>query len=356
MDLGEFRFAQPLFLLLLLLIPPGIWWASRAGRRGTIRFSSLIPFRAIRPSWRVRLRGIVPLLRVLALTLAIVALARPQQGSLLAPETAEGIGILMVLDASPSMDTEDFQLDGKNVPRIEAVKKVAKEFIQGVGDLPGRSGDQIGIITFTGYPVPRAPLTLDHGAVLQVIDTIDTPDEEQAQRDRRGRPLYPEEYTTGIGDALARGAQRLRDVDLESKILILLSDGKSNWGVLEPLEAAKIAKAYGIKVYTIGIGQTGTIMVKRMGLLGPQMVPMRSELDEDTLGEIARMTDGKYFNATDTDALRDVYAEIDRLERTEIEDTRFYRWDEKFQPLALAALGLVFIEVLLAQTLFRRLP
>lgn len=357
MELGEYRLATPLVLLLALLIPVGIWWACRRVPRGTIRFSSLAPFRKLGSSLRLRLRFVVPLLRVLVILLLLLALARPQEGSLLAPEQSEGIGLLLVLDASPSMDNTDFTLDGEKVRRIDAVKQVSREFIQGTGDLPGRPQDSIGIITFTGYPVPRAPLTLDHGAVLQVIDTIDTPDTDRVERDRAGRPLYPEEYSTAIGDALARGAQRLRDLDLKSKVMILMSDGSSNDGILDPVEAARIAKTHGVKIYTIGIGQAGTILVEvDSPFFGKRMVPRRSDLDEKTLEEVAKLTGGQYFNAASTDALREVYAEIDQLERSEIDATRYYQWDERFQPLALAALGLLVLEVLLGQTVFRRLP
>ncbi len=357
LQFGDYRLAYPFFLFLIALIPIGMWLASSRVKRGTIRFSSLSPFRKLGSSFRTRLRFIVPLLRTCALILLIFALARPQHGTQLAPEESEGIGLLLVLDASPSMDKKDFSIEKKRVRRIDAVKEVAKEFIEGKGDLKGRPQDQIGIITFTGYPIPRAPLTLDHGAILEVVDTIDTPDTDNIERDRRTRrPLYPEEYSTAIGDALARGAQRLKEIELKSKVMILMSDGSNTDGILEPLEAAKIAKAYGVKVYTIGIGQSGTIMEERNTLFGKRMVPVRSDLDEDTLTAIADMTGGQYFNAASTDALRNVYQEIDQLERSEIVSMRYYRWEEQFQAFALIALGLIALEVLLGQTIFRRLP
>ena len=174
----------------------------------------------------------------------------------------------------------------------------------------------------------------------------------------RGRSWAGELYGPGhgIGDALAKGAERLRDIEATSKVMILLSDGANNYGHLKPSEAATIAKSFDIKVYTIGIGQSGVIMEKVMSLFGPMMRPRQSDLDEATLEAIAAATGGKYYNAASTDALKEVYEEIDALEKTEIISERFYRWDEKFQGWALAALGLLVVEVLLGQTLFRRLP
>lgn len=355
MEVGDYRFAHPLFLLLVFLIPVGIWFVVARVKRGTLRFSSLVPFRNIRPSARVRLRFLVPFLRVAALLLLVVALARPQKGSELAPEKSRGIGILVVFDASGSMLQEDFQLRGRDVSRIAAVKAVVHEFIKGEGNLPGRPHDEVGVLSFTGYPVPRAPLTLDHGAVLEVLQTIEAVDGKKMQA--QGIPVYPEDVKTAIGDALAKGAEFLRDVDVKSRIMVLLSDGSQNMGVLSEEEGATIAKSFGIKVYTIGIGRAGIVMqTVNDPLFGPRKVRKMSDLDEATLKRIAEITGGQYFNAADTQALREVYKEIDVLERSDITTTRFYRWDEKFQPLALGALLLVVLEVLLGQTLFRRLP
>lgn len=355
MEFGDYRLAHPLFLALVLILPLGVWYASRV-RRGTVRFSSILPFRSLRTTARVRFRFLVPLLRVLAILLLVFAMARPQRGDELTPIKSEGIAIMIVMDASGSMRADDFELDGRKAMRIDAVKSVIEEFVQGKGDLSGRPNDQIGLISFTGYPVPRAPLTLDHGAVLDVLKSVEAPDPEKVERDRRGQPLYPEEFQTAIGDALAKGAERLRDVEAKSKVMILLSDGANNTGHLMPSQAATIAKGLGIKVYTIGIGQPGVIMEKVMTIFGPTMRPRQSDLDEDTLKAIAATTGGKYYNAATTDALEQVYEDIDTLETTEIVSERFYRWDEEFQGWTLGALALLVIEVLLGQTLFRRLP
>ena len=355
MEVGDYRFAHPLFLLMALLVPFGIWFVISKVQRGTLRFSSLAPFRSIRPSARVRLRFLVPLLRISALLLLVVAMARPQKGSELAPEKSRGIGILVVFDASESMLEEDFKLRGRSVSRIDAVKAVVHDFIKGEGDLPGRPHDEVGILSFSGYPVPRAPLTLDHGAVLEVLDTVETVDREKLAT--MGLNPLQEDVQTAIGDAIAKGAEFLREVDVKSKVMILLSDGAQNAGVLSESEGATIAKSFGIKIYTIGIGRSGFYMqTVNDPIFGRRKVRKRSNLDEKTLMRIAKDTGGKYFNAANTEALREVYKETDELERSEITTTRFYRWDEKFQPLALAALLLVVLEVLLGQTLFRRLP
>ncbi len=357
MELGDYQLLHPQFLALLALIPIGLWLAARRVPRGTLRFSTTAPFHRVRPSLRLRLRVLVPFLRIAALTFLIVALSRPQKGTELTPERSRGIGILLVIDKSGSMTTPDFEIDGKQVARIDAVKKVATEFIRGGGGLPGRPDDEIGIVAFSGYPVPSAPLTLDHGAVLEVLDSIEALDPRAAERDSRGRALYPDEYETAIGDAIALAADRLRDAAVKSKVMILLSDGEQTTGELSPLEGAKIAETFGIKVYTIGIGRSGvTLVTVNDPFFGPRKVRQRSDLDEATLERIAETTGGKYFNAATTGALTEVYAAIDRLERSEIETTRFYRWEERFLPLALAGLVCIVLEVILGQSIFRRIP
>lgn len=360
MSLGDYQILHPWFALLFLGLPLVGWFGWKRVRRGTLRFSSIAPFRRIRPSARIRLRFVLPVLRTLAAAAIILALCRPQKGIEKTPERSRGIGILMVVDSSESMLQDDFEIDRQRVTRVEAVKRVARDFIRGGNGLPGRPNDEIGLISFSGYPVPRAPLTLDHGAVLEVLDSVEPVNSRELSReekDRYGRPLYPEEFQTAIGDSLALAANQLRDADVKSKVMILLSDGRQTMGELKPEEGARIAAAFGIRVYTIGIGQSGTVLVSVPdGFGGVMRVPRRSDLDEATLQDIAETTGGQYFNAATTGALRNVYAEIDQLERSEIQKMRFSRWDEKFQPLALAGLALLVLEILLSQTVFRRIP
>jgi Ca-activated chloride channel homolog len=354
---------DPWLAVLVLAIPAMFLIREHLRRRGlrdaAIRFSDLRPFKGLPPTARLRYRHLVPALRVLALGLIVAALLRPQRGTELAPETAQGISILMVCDRSGSMKTPDFEIDGKAASRIEAVKKVFRDFVAGGDGLPGRLNDAVGIVTFSGYAVPVAPLTLDHGAVLQFLDGIRL---YEPRLDSRGRPLddqatLQEETMTAMGDGLALAAGRMKDVASKSKVIILLSDGVSNFGQLDPLEAAELAQSFGIRIYSIGIGKAGIVMQEIDDpFFGRRRVPVRSELDEATLKAVAEKTGGKYFNADSTDALRQVYAEIDAMEKTKIDSSRFYRYEELFLPLALAALAALVLEVLLSQTVFRRIP
>jgi Ca-activated chloride channel family protein len=357
------QFRNPGFQLLLLLIPAIFAWSAWRRRRGArdaaIRFSNLQPFRGLPATARLRLRFAVPLLRGLVLALLAVALMRPQKGSELAPENSEGISIMMAVDKSGSMKTPDFAIDGRKASRLEAVKKVFRDFVKGGSGLPGRANDEIGIVAFAGYAVPLAPMTLDHGAVLDMLSQIKI---YEPETDRFGRPLVDqetlqEESATAIGDGLATAVDRLKDLKSKSKVIILMSDGSQNYGQLSPDEGAELAKSFGIKVYSIGIGQAGVVMQEVEDFFfGKRQVPVKSDLDEATLREVAEKTGGKYWNAATTDVLRQVYQEIDGLERSRIESSRFYRYDERFQWAALPALALLVLEVLLAQTVFRRVP
>jgi len=355
-------FRDPWLAVLLPAIPAlfGLsWWLRRRGRRdAAIRFSNLAPFRRLPPTARLRFRHVVPVLRGLALALLALALMRPQKGTEMSPESSKGISILMAVDRSGSMLTEDFEIDGKTATRMEAVKKVFRSFVAGGDGLRGRPADEIGIVTFAGYPIPLAPLTLDHGAVLGFLDTIQP---YRPPTDRLGRPIDDEqtrmeEGMTAIGDGLALAADRLKDLDSKSKVIILLSDGRSNFGQLDPVEGAELAKTFGIKIHAIGVGRAGTVMRKVQTIFGTQLVPQQSDLDEETLEAVAEKTGGRYWNAEDTKALAEVYREIDSLERADIESSRFYRFDEKFQWLAIAALALLAVEVVLSGTVFRRIP
>ncbi len=360
--MSEIVFHSPGFAALLAAIPLlyafGAWRRRRV-RDGAILFSNLKPFRSLPPTWRLRLRFLPALLRAAALALLAVALMRPQRGSELSPESSEGISILMAVDRSYSMNTADFTLDGKKVSRLEAVKKVFRDFVKGGDGLAGRANDEIGIVSFTGYPVPMAPLTLDHGALLDVLGNLKVYD---LKHDNFGRPIgdqetLREETSTAIGDGLALAVDRIKDLKAKSKVIILMSDGAQTAGNLQPLDGAELAKALGIKIHAIGIGQAGVVMVEvEDPFFGKRMVPKQSDLDEETMKTVAEATGGKYWNAATTGALTEVYREIDGLERTKIESSRFYRYDEKFQWAAVPALSLLVLDAVLALTVFRRTP
>jgi Ca-activated chloride channel family protein len=248
-------------------------------------------------------------------------------------------------------------LAGTRASRLDAVKEVFRSFVtgSGEGDLPGRPYDEIGIVAFGGFAVSRAPLTLDHAALNDMLSEIEIP---RQIVDERGRVLNREEFNTAIGDGLALSVARLKDSIASSRVVILLSDGRSNAGDVEPEAAARAAKEFGIKVYTIGIFHD---RIAPMPFTDPltgrksyRSVPV--DFDEGTLKEIARITGGRYFHADNTERLQEVYAEIDEMEKTEIESRVFMRYKELFAPLLELGIVLLFVETLLAYTYLRRIP
>ncbi|KPJ83657.1 MAG: aerotolerance regulator BatA, partial [Gemmatimonas sp. SG8_23] len=272
-----------------------------------------------------------PLLRGLALTALIVALARPQTGISTENVLTEGIDIVMVLDVSSSMLAEDLEPN-----RLEAVKTVAADFVA------GRRNDRIGLVAFAGQAFTQAPLTFDYTVVQSLAEELEVGMIEDG---------------TAVGMGLATAVKRLQASSAESKVVVLLTDGSSNRGEIGPVTAARMAQALGVRVYTIGAGSRGTARVPVPdGFGGTRYANMRVEIDEATLQEMADLTGGRYFRATDTESLREIYAEIDELERTEIEVENFTQYGEEFAiPLGVGFLILV-TELGLAHTVLRRLP
>jgi Ca-activated chloride channel family protein len=361
-------FHQPsAWFLLLLAALPVLWWLHRGGRRrGAIAYSSLAIVEQAGSTWAVRARGVVPALRALAIAVLIVALARPQKANEHSRVFAEGIAIQLVIDRSGSMEAEDFKIEGRTVTRLEAVRKVVEDFIGGGEDLPGRPDDLIGLITFATYADSLCPLTLDHDFLLEAV------------RQTRVSPVE-EDRATAIGDALALAAERMNSVDaqdfagtdrtIKGKVIVLLTDGESNAGEIDPLTAARMAAALGLKVHTIAAGSgSGMVPVRVTDPLGRtrrQMMPV--SVDEETLKEIAAITGGQFFRAEDTGALRAVYEQIDTLERTKIQERRYSDYRElavegvrlaglNLPPLLGVVMALLVLESLLANTRFRTLP
>jgi Ca-activated chloride channel family protein len=351
------------FLLLLLLLPT-LWWRSR--RRPAVAFSSLMAASHVKPSWAVRLRFIVPTLRLLAVALLIVAIARPQLPNEQSRVIAEGIAIQLILDRSGSMRAQDFELDGKPADRMAASKRVIQEFIEGKGDLAGRPNDLVGLIAFARYADSMCPLTLDHSHVLKTLEQVHF-------------VLQRSEDGTAIGDAIALGVERLHQLTdkaedrgarpPQSNVIILLTDGESNVGDIDPVTAAEMAAAFGIRVYTIGAGSLGGMAPVPIPMLDGRVVTQNVpvSIDEATLREIAQHTGGRYFRATDTDRLIDIYSEIDRLEKTRIEETRYVQYGEPaveqftiagvaLPPLLAIVFGLLLLETLCVSTRWRTLP
>lgn len=327
------EFAQPYWLALLLVIPPLLWWEFRRLRAGgpALRFSSLRLLQAADPSWRVRLRWLPGALRAMALVLGILALARPQERDVVVERSAEGIDIVLVLDTSTSMRARDFHPN-----RFEAARDVASEFVR------NRVSDRVGLIVFAGKAYTQAPLTIDYPFLLRMLDEV---------------RIGVVEDGTAIGNALAMAVNRLRDTDADSKVVILLTDGQNNRGEVDPQTAADVARALGVRVYTVGVGGVDpSLLDQPRSPLQARPAPTTLEIDEESLQSIAATTGGQYFLASDKDGLRRVYDEIDELEKTEIREASYTEYAERFGLFLWPAFGLILLEVLLSTTSLRVWP
>lgn len=355
-----FRFDDPLWLFALLVVPVMVIVENRRAARRGVLFSTATLFAKLPRGFAERAAPYLPWLARLGIVLVVVALSRPQIGRSEFRVRTEGIAIQLAIDRSGSMDALDFRdPSGEPVNRLTAVKGVVRQFVAGGGDdgaLRGRRDDAIGLVVFGGYAEQRCPLTLDHGALLSVLDGVEIPGHDlTAKEQRAARELIREEAATAIGDGLVRAVGGLRDSKQKSRIVVLLTDGENTAGVIDPLTAAKIAQEQGVRVYTIGIGSNGVAPFLVYDDFGQRMlVSQNVRLDESTLRGIAAATGGKYWNARDTKTLENVYAEIDALERSEIESLVYSEYDDLFEaPLVLGAI-LIAIEALLLATRFRR--
>lgn len=323
-------FAYPFILLLLFAIPFIFWYLRKKGEgRAAIQYSKAgeaAKFKDIRS----RLSDLPKYLDIAALALLIIALARPQTELSEESVYAEGIDICVVLDVSGSMLAKDFEPN-----RLEAAKVITREFIS------GRDNDRIGLVIFAKEAFTQCPLTVDHNAVVSLLDEIQSGFLEDG---------------TAIGNALASGVNRLKDSESKSKVIILLTDGVNNAGEIDPNSAAEIAGQFGVRVYTVGVGTMGEAPYDIPGPFGMQRQMVPVEIDEPLLQKIATGTGGKYFRATDNQKLESIYQEIDRLERTRIEVSSFKRKSEKFIFFVSAGLVLLLLSRLLGFTWLRRLP
>lgn len=350
------NFHSPWAFLLLILIPAAFYMRRLTHKSGAIRFSDTAHGAAVGPSPRQRL-GFIPLaLRAASLVCLVIALARPQTGLEKTRDVTEGIAIMMVVDRSGSMGAE-MEMAGKSMTRLDAVKKVFLDFALGNGkNLPGRPNDLIGVISFARYPDTVCPLTLAHDTLPRFVNATRLVTQKA-------------EDGTAIGDALALAAARLQTAEtalkhqrkempdsykIKSKIIILLSDGQNNAGKRSPEEAAALAADWGIRVYTIAVGGGAGATIRTP--LGVFALPSGAEADTGALKNIAAKTGGVFREAGDAAGLAEIYKEIDRLEKSEIQAIRYMDYKEAFLPFALAALALVFMETLLSTTVFRRLP
>ena len=326
------EFANPKLLWLLLLVPLAIIWyiLRHKKQEAAVTFSDLKGMVKLPRTWKAWFRHLLFVLKMAALALLIVALARPQSSSTNSTSNIEGIDIVMAMDVSGSMLARDLKPD-----RLTAAKNVASDFVK------GRPGDRMGLVIFSGETFTQVPLTTDHGVMLNMLAEM-----------KNGLI----EDGTAIGDGLATAISRLKDSEAISKVVILLTDGMNNAGSVDPYTAAEIAKLYGIRVYTIGVGTYGMAPYPVQDFFGRTvMQQMKVEIDEKLLSNIANSTGGKYFRANNNQKLDEIYQEIDKLERSKIEVTEFRRLHEEFYPLVAWALALLLLEFLLRKTIFRTL-
>ena len=327
---------QEYLLLLVLLIPYIVWYLMyRKKSEPTMRLSDTMAYRYAPRSWRVRLMPLNFLLRIATFVLLVIALARPQTQNSWKNKTMEGIDIMLAMDVSTSMLAEDLKPN-----RMEAAKQVAAEFIT------GRPSDNIGLSIFAGEAFTQCPMTTDHASLLNLLHNVRT--------DIAQRGLI--EDGTAIGMGLANAVSRLKDSKAKSKVVILLTDGSNNRGDLSPMTAAEIAKSFGIRVYTIGVGTNKVAPYPMMVAGGVQYVNVPVEIDTKTLSDIAAATNGDFYRATNNRELAQIYKEIDKLEKSKLNVTHFSKRYEAYQPYAIAAALLLLLEMLLRITVFRRLP
>ena len=328
------RLANPWLLLLLALLPLIGWWLWHRRRRirPRMKYSSLALLRAATPTLRARLLG-VPLVLVFAAgALIILGLARPQSAWREHRRFAEGIDIMLVIDVSDSMRALDFTPN-----RLEKAKEVVKQFVR------GRSEDQIGLVIFARDTFTLCPLTQDYNALESFVDNI--------------KFGIVNGDATAIGMGLANGVNKLRVSKAQSKVIILLTDGENNAGRIDPLSAAEIAKQFAVRVYTIGVGSVrGQVRIPNPGAFGPRTVTILSALDVKQLTQIAEMTGGRFFHATDDRSLEKIYQDIDKLERTKVEVSETHYFDELAQYLMLPALFLLLLAFALENTWLRTFP
>ncbi|MDQ2719066.1 MAG: VWA domain-containing protein [Bacteroidota bacterium] len=328
---NDISFGQPLFFLLFAIIPFLIFWKFSKGKMqvAALNISSTKGLSNSR-SWKNMFQQFPFIFRIVALSCIIVALARPQIKFDETQTEGEGVDIILCIDVSGSMTAQDFSPN-----RMEAAKKVAEDFVD------NRPSDRIGVVIFAGESFTQCPLTTDHDVLKGQIQQI-----------RNGLL----EDGTAIGSGLATGVDRLRNSKSKSKVIILLTDGVNNGGLIDPATAKEIAKTFKIKVYTVGVGTNGYAPTPVSTPMGVVMQNEKVAIDEKLLQNIATETGGKYFRATDNKSLDNIYKEIDGLEKSKVEITTFHRFSEKFYPLIFIAMGLLLVEIILRYTLFKKFP
>ncbi len=370
---------QWIIYMLLIFIPLILYFSLSSKRKGTIKFSAVNKLKRLKPGWKFRLRFLPVILRIIAVILLVLAVARPRKGNEIKKQVTQGIAIQMVIDKSGSMK-ETMNYNNLKMTRIEVVKEVFKQFVDGmIGKGKGRDNDLIGITSYSGIVEFNCPLTLDHSNFDNFLEHINVFDAEKFVQQfgnsfsqsevAPAREYLSATQMTAIGDALYYSTLKLIEADkyfnrkesgdfkIKNKIMILLTDGQHNYGRTEPVEGAELAAANNIKVYTIGIGS------KRGGhyiddpIFGRMLTNLNQEgVDEDTLKMIAKKTGGKFYFAEDGEQLQDIYKQIDKLEKTQIEDFSYLEYNELFRIFLFPGLAVLIIEIILSTTIFRRIP
>ena len=332
----DIEFANKEYLFLLLLVIPYVLWYVlwRKKSEPTIRMADTYALQKTQRSWRVRLMPLQAVLRTLAFILLVLAMARPQTHNSWEEESVEGIDIMLAIDISSSMLSEDI------VPnRIEAAKKVAAEFIS------DRTSDNIGLTVFAGEAFTQCPMTIDHASLLALL---------QHASDYVGSGVIID--MTAIGMGLTNAISRLKDSHAKSRVIILLTDGSNNYGEISPLTAAEMAQQMGIRIYTIGVGTDGSSLRPTTIAGTVQHLLLPNDLDESTLTKIAQTTNGRYYRATNVEELRHIYNDIDKLEKSKLDVQRYSRVHDVYQVFIAAAIALLILEIFLRITIFRRIP
>jgi Ca-activated chloride channel family protein len=345
------NFANPWMLMFLVPMAVAAWRLLRRGRRRGIRFSALARLPSRSAGWRARVAAATPYILLAGLALLTLAAARPRTSLAREKKSVDAIAIAMTVDVSGSMDALDLTPKGerfsRQTTRLAVVKKLFAEFVE------KRPDDLIGLVTFGGYAATRSPLTADHAALLNVLKGVEIP---SIALDAQGNAISRDEQMTAIGDGLATALARLKDAKPKSKIVILLSDGVSNTGAVEPDEAAKAAAKLGIKVYAIGVGtRSRRTPIFGRDFFGRETIQYADmTFDERQLKSIAKTTGGTYFPVNDRDSLENALDEIDALETTALDADVYNRWREHFAPFLLAGAALVFLAVSLSMSAARR--
>ena len=328
-----FRFEDPWLLLTLVLIP--ILIIRERSIANTIDYSSLSSLKAVN-QYHYKVLALTPtILKFIAITLFIIAFARPQEGSKRTEILSQGVDIILAIDTSGSMQALDFKKNDNQVTRLSVVKGVVAEFVK------HREMDRMGMVVFGANAFTQCPLTLDQSILLSFIDKL---------------KIGMAGDATAIGSAIGISSKRLKDLKSKSKIIILLTDGRNNSGAISPIQAAEIAKSLGIKIYTIGVGKRGKAPFLVDSIFGKRLIYQDVDIDEKVLNKISKMTEGKYFRATDLKSLKNIYKQIDLLEKSEVKILDHSKYKELFHYFLIPGLFLLLIEIICSNSFLRRLP